>query len=180
MSFVVEPGTGLEPNANSYVSLEYFVSYWSDRGFDYSTYGTPVIQRALIKATDYIEVENSQYFKGVVVDVDQPLSFPRLCCYLNRGGGVYQLQEEVPDLVKAATCEYAKRVLTGDGDLQPDPVDRDETGQQIVYSFEKIGPIETKLDYIAGSGSTVRSYPAADKLLMPLLRYSGNGGSIRN
>ncbi len=179
MSFVPEDGTGEDPTANSYVTLAEFVAYWTDRNFDFTTYTTPAIQRSLIKATQYIDLENGNYFKGYPLLEEQPLAFPRTCCYIRRHGGCI-LVEGVPIEVKTATYEYAKRVLESDtGDLQPDPVDRDETGQVVMYSFEKIGPIETKIDYVVGSGSEVRSYPAADKWLLPLLKYTG-GGSIRN
>jgi hypothetical protein len=176
---VVEDGTGEVVGANSYVSLAEFVAYWNNHGYDFTTETTPAIQRSLIKATQYIDLENGNYFKGYPLLDDQPLAFPRTCMYIRRHGGCI-LVEGVPIEVKIATYEYAKRVLTSEtGDLQPDPVDRDETGQVVMYSFEKIGPIETKIDYVVGSGSEVRSYPAADKWLLPLLKYTG-GGSIRN
>jgi hypothetical protein len=175
--FVVEPGDGTEPLANSYVSVEEFVSYWTDRGFDYTVYTTGAVQRALIKATDYIDLENKYYFKGYILEEDQPLAFPRQYLYVE-----CRLIEGIPEELKRATFEYAKRVLTGaddgNGELQPDGEDRDETGAIIVKKFEKIGPIETETEYLAGTGSEVRSYPSADKWLLPFLK--GTCGSIRN
>lgn len=180
--FTVEPGDGTEPDANSYVSLEEFVNYWTDRGFDYTIYQSAKIQRSLIKATQYIDLENGRWFKGYPLTETQPLAFPRTQLCINRNGGWVEI-EGIPYELKYATFEYARRVLQGadDGnaDLQPDPNDTDETGQQILYSFEKIGPIETKIDYIPGTGSVVKSYPAADKWLFNLLRSYG-GGSVRN
>lgn len=172
--FVVEPGDGTEPTANSYVSVEEFAAYWTDRGFDYTVFATGAIQRALIKATDYIDLENKYYFKGYILEEDQPLAFPRDQLYVG-----CKLIEGIPDELKRATFEYAKRVLESDtGELQPDGEDRDETGAVIVKKFEKIGPIETETEYLAGTGSEVRSYPSADKWLLPFLR--GTSGSIRN
>lgn len=177
MSFVVEPGDGLEPLANSYAAVEEFAAYWTDRGFDYTVYTTGAIQRALIKSTDYIDLNNKYYLKGYLLEEDQPLAFPRQYLYVE-----CRLIEGVPKEVKIATYEYAKRVLEGaddgNGDLQEDPQDRDESGAVIVKKFEKIGPIETETEYLAGTGSEVKSYPSADKWLLPFLK--GSSGSIRN
>lgn len=175
MSFVTEDGTGLNPLANSYVSVEEFAAYWLDRGFDYTVYTTPAIQRSLILATDYIEQNNLGMWQGYILEEEQPLQWPRSYVYVQCIEA-----DPMPKQLKYATFEYAKRVLTSDtGELQPDPEDRDETGQLVQKRFEKIGPIETDTTYFGGSGSSTKSYPVADKWLMPLLRFSG-GGSIRN
>lgn len=179
MSFTLEDGTGTVVGANSYVSLAEFVAYWTDRGYDYSGFTTPAIQRALIKATQYIDLENGRYFRGCPLEEDQPLAFPRQNAYINRNGACI-LVEGLPIELKIATYEYAKRVLESDsGDLQPDPLDFDESGAIVIKKFEKIGPIETDTTYLAGSASETRSYPAADKWLIPLIRSYG-GGSVRN
>lgn len=173
--FIVEDGTGADPTANAYVSVAEFKAYWDDRGFDYSTFDDTDIEVAIVKATDYIELTNFGIFKGYILEEDQPLQWPRSGVYVN-----YQEADPLPKQLKYATFEYAKRALTStDNDLQPDPVDRDETGQLVEKKFEKIGPIETDTTYIVGSGSSVRSYPAADRWLLPLLRWSG-GGTVRN
>lgn len=175
MALVVEDGTGTNPLANSYVSTAEFAAYWLDRGFDYTIYSTPAIEQALIKATDYIEQTNFGLFKGHILEEDQPLQWPRSSVYVN-----CLEADAMPKQLKYATYEYAKRVLTAtDNDLQPDPVDRDETGQLVEKKFEKIGPIETDTTYIVGSGASIRAYPAADRWLLPLLRWSG-GGTVRN
>lgn len=175
MAFVVEDGTGTNPAANSYVSLAEFSAYWDDRGFDYSIYSTPAIQRALVQATDYIEQNNHGLWKGYILEEDQPLQWPREYVYVNCVEA-----DPVPRQLKYATFEYAKRVLTSEtGELQPDPEDRDESGQLVEKKFEKIGPIETDTTYIVGSGASIRAYPAADRWLLPLLRWSG-GGTVRN
>lgn len=174
MAFLVEAGDGLDPLANSYTTLEEFTDYWTDRGFDYTIFSTGALQRSLIKATDYIDLNNKYDFRGYILEEDQPLAFPRQQLYVQ-----CKLIEGVPKEIKIATFEYAKRALESDtGDLQPDPDDRDETGAVIVKRFEKIGPIETETEYLSGTGSEVKSYPTADKFLVPFLR--GTQGSIRN
>lgn len=179
MTFVVEDGTGTNPLANSYVSLAEFVQYHSDRGFDYTTYETPKIQRSLIVATQYIDLENGRWFRGYPLEEDQPLAFPRDGLVINRNGRCVEI-EGIPIELKTATYEYARRVLTSTTfQLQPDPADTDESGAIVIKKFEKIGPIETDTTYLAGTASEVKHYPAADKWLLPLLRSWGTG-SIRN
>jgi hypothetical protein len=174
VAFVPETGDGLDPLANSYTTVEEFTTYWTDRGFDYTIYSTGSIQRSLIKATDYVDLENKYCFKGYMLEEDQPLAFPRQNLYIG-----CQLIEGVPEGIKRAVFEYSKRILESDtGDLQPDGEDRDETGAIIIKKFEKVGPIETETEYLAGTASESRSYPAADKHLIPYLR--GTSGSIRN
>lgn len=174
---VVEDGTGTNPDANSYVTREEFVDYWTDRGFDYTVYTTPAIDRSLIQATDYVERNFRANFKGYKLEDDQPLAFPR-------EGIVYECAElpAMPTQLKKATFEYAKRaLLSEDEGIQPDPADRDETGNQLKYTFEKIGPIETKIEYLPGSGGQiVQSYPEADLWLTPLIYGGGrNSRTIR-
>jgi hypothetical protein len=169
-----EPGTGLEPLANSYVTLAEFVDYWTDRGFDFTTYTTPAVQRSLIQATDYIELVYGQKFKGYKLEEDQPLQFPREGVYI----GCEEL-DAMPLQLKRATYEYAKRVLTSSTGLMPDPANTDDTGAILKYKFKKIGPIETKTEYLAGSGgNSVQSYPAADMWLQDLI-YSRQSRTIR-
>lgn len=179
MAFVVEPGDGTEPLANSYVSVTEFATYWTDRGYDYTTFETPKIQRSLIVATQYIDLENGRWFKGYPLEEDQPLAFPRSSLTINRNGACVEI-EGIPIELKTATYEYARRVLTSTTfQLQPDPADTDESGSIVIKKFEKIGPIETDTTYLEGSASQVKHYPAADKHLIPLLRSWGSG-SIRN
>jgi hypothetical protein len=172
MALIPETGDGLDPTANSYVTLAEAVAYWSNvAGFDYTTLQTPVIERSLIQATHYIELNYRSLFKGVKLEEDQPLGFPR--------EGIYWECSELPAMplqLKYATFEYAKRILESDGEgIQPDPADRDATGNQLKYTFRKVGPLENKVEYLPGSGGiTIQSYPAADGWLEPLTRsYSG-------
>lgn len=176
-AIVVEDGTGTEPTANSYVSAAEFATYWTNLGFDYTEYTTDEIERSLMVATHYIELNFGMLFKGCPLEEDQPLAFPREGIYLN-----WQELPAMPKQLKYATFEYAKRVLTSDNNLQPDPADRDETGNQLSYTFTKVGPIEEKIQYLPGSGGIeVQSYPAADAWLEYLLiGGSGGGRTVRN
>lgn len=173
---VPETGDGLDPTANSYVSLAEAVAYWATTEFDVTTYPTPKVERSLVQATRYIERVYRAYMKGWTIENDQPLSFPRDGIYVV---GRCEALPVMPNELKYATFEYAKRYLELEGVLTPDPADRDETGQQLVYTFEKIGPIETKLQYQPSSGGLqVQPYPEADQWMAYLVR-STSGRTIR-
>jgi hypothetical protein len=172
MAFVVEDGTGTVPTANSYASVAEFKAYWDDRDFNYTGFSDTLIQHALIKATQYIEWRFRHRFRGirsVYSPTPQPLSFPRLCLWV-----FCVLVTGVPDGVKQATSEYAKRVLTTNPDLQPDPGGYDATGQLIGITIVKVGPIEKHTTYEAGTGPVVREYPYADGLLADFI-YCADG-----
>lgn len=173
MAFLVEDGTGEVVGANSYASVLEFKTYWDDRGFDYTIFAPDAqVERALVRATDFIELKYRLQFKGrrLVLSPLQPLSFPRYGLY-----AYCTPVEGIPDALKAATHEYAKRALTGE--LVPDPGGFDATGQVIEATKVKVGPIEKEQRYQAGSGAILRDYPAADNLLTEYLYTPG--GVIR-
>lgn len=174
MAFVVEDGTGEDPLANSYASVAEFKVYWDDRGFNYTIYSPDAaLERALVKATDFIERKYRRSFVGCRLLSDQPLSWPRAYAWLY-GAPL----EGVPVLVKQATFEYAKIELTTPGGLAPNPAGYDATGQLVNATVKKVGPIEIHQKYEAGSGAAFRSYPYADGLLSELV--TGAGGVVRN
>lgn len=103
---------------------------------------------------------------------EQQLQFPRL--YLYTRGGIEITG--IPEGLKKAVSEYAIRAITET--LMPDPT-TDATGQMVVKTFDKVGPIETEREYIGGSQMQIyKKYPAADMLLLDYLKGSG-GGVIR-
>ncbi len=63
MTFTVEDGTGVA-GANSLGTVAGFKAYQGDRGVDISNFGTPDIEQALVKATDFIEQRWGIRFKG--------------------------------------------------------------------------------------------------------------------
>lgn len=170
MAFVVEDGTGTDPLANSYASVQEWKDYWVERGYDFSVYTDQQIGIALIAATDYLELVFRNEWHGCPLVYDQPLAWPRADVYV---GDV--LQEGVPKNLKRATFEYAKRALGAP--LLPDPADRDATGQQVMESHKKVGPIETRVKYGGAGAPVLKRYPAADKWLTDL--KCSSGGAIR-
>lgn len=172
MSFEVEDGTGENPDANSYVSVADFKAYWDSRGFDWTVYVPDAkLERALVQATDYIELINRNNFKGCRLLDEQPLSWPRAYAFW----GTMELTE-VPAQLKKATFEYAKIALTSSTGLIPVPQSTDASGQVIQETYKKMGPIEKRTVY--ETGTALKPYPAADRLLSELLYASG--GVIRN
>ena len=111
-------------------------------------------------------------FSGGVDGGDQPLSWPRDYVYSSKG----TLILGVPDIVKQAVSEYAVRHVSAT--LLPDP-SNDSYGASVKRIKEKVGPIEEETEYVSGTeGKDVfTKYPAADRLLRPLLK--GSGGVIR-
>lgn len=104
----------------------------------------------------------------------QPLSFPRDYLYDARGQAIVG----VPERLKQAISEYAVRAVSSV--LLPDPTS-DTYGGRVNRRKEKVGPIEEEYQYDAGTvGSVIfTAYPAADKLIRPLLLGSSGGGVIR-
>ena len=174
MAFVVEDGTGLA-TATSYISLADARAYWEDHDFDHSLYPPDEkLERALIRATQYIETFFGPYFRGCRLNYTvQRLSFPRQDFYLYG----QLLSGVVPEGVAFATCEYAERILV-DGSLFPDPGGLDETGALIRRKSTKVGPIEIQTSYDDGTQTLIRPYPEADILLRPFLISAS--GVIRN
>jgi hypothetical protein len=161
MAFVVEDGTGLA-NSNSYGSFAGYVAYWTERGAA-PTELQPAIEAALVKATDHLGIRYT--WKGQKLTAAQALDWPRSCAY-----GVPTADypcgvplEGVPLEVQRATYELGKRALAGE--LAPDPT-VDASGQTVVSSRDKVGPLETERTFNGGGSKRwVKSFPAVDSLL---------------
>jgi len=104
----------------------------------------------------------------------QPLHFPATGAYDQTGTEILG----IPDRLKQAVSEYAVRAVADI--LLPDPT-TDVYGGRVNQRTETVGPISESWKYDSGTVGTVvfTPYPAADKLLRPLLLGSGNGGVIR-
>ena len=165
MAYVFEDGTGLA-NANSFVEVSYADAYFLDRGVAMWS-GTDVAKQGwLVQATDYIEVRFANYFRGTKLTEVQSLSFPRVSVEF----------AQMPDCLKKACCEYALRAKSAK--LMPDPA-IDSTGLGLLSTRKKVGPIEKEIRYqYRGPGTVttlIRPYPAADALLVNLMRPANRG-----
>jgi hypothetical protein len=146
LAFEVEDGTGLV-GANSYASFSAYVAYWTDRGEVVSELPA-VIEPALVRAADHLGIRYS--FVGQRLSAAQGLDWPRVYAY--RGNPAFDAHcipiEGVPPEVVRANIELAKRALAGE--LAPDPT-LDTSGQTVVSSRDKVGPLETKLTFTGGA-----------------------------
>ncbi|MCK5131702.1 MAG: hypothetical protein KAR40_06065 [Candidatus Sabulitectum sp.] len=89
----------------------------------------------------------------------QPLEFPRENLR-DRSG---ELVTNVPDKLQYATIEYGYRASKAV--LAPDPT-VSETGLRVTKTRDKVGPVETEIEYAdATSIMITKPYPAADRLL---------------
>jgi len=163
MTLVLEDGTGITA-ANAYTSAAAFKLYHKDRGNDF-TDGSSDIEKAIIKATDFIDRKFGGRFKGVKeFATENDLEFPRLKLY-NRAG---VLVTGVPTKLAWATAEYAFRALTEELFLTPTI---DETGLRRIGFREKTGPIEEDVKYAESTTRELnRPYPVADRLLVEYLK----------
>lgn len=161
MAFVVEDGTGVA-DANAYITVAWADAYHTDRGNASWAGNDAVKQQAIVRATDYIETRWEGRFKGSQEHLDplQPLQWPRLYVYDLNGLPV----AGIPVALMRATAEYALRALSAA--LAPDP-NLAQGAATLVR--KKIGPIETETRYAEVAVPVLQRYPAADRLLRPLL-----------
>lgn len=173
---IVEDGSCL-PNANSYVTVEFADQYFLERGLS-QDWPVELIDKeiCLIKATDYIELKYSTRFIGYKLKSrqEQSLSWPRKDAITYGRDGVIYDTDEIPLLLQKACCEYALNAYSKD--LMPQP-EYDESGNLVIASREKIGPIEVRYEQ-GGAGSYANgkyiSYPVADSLMSSLLIPASN------
>lgn len=165
MAFVVEDGTGLA-NATSYVSVQEYRDYFTDRGIDKSSEADADIQGYLVRATEYIDLNFS--FCGDPLTTTQALEFPRLIDDVDVG---------VPTKVKYATINMGNNVSSSTGSIYKDP------NENIERLKEKVGPIETDTTYISDgnrkSFTPENEYPEVAKYLEPYVCNDGLGDNQR-
>lgn len=155
MALVVEDGTGLS-NAAGYVSVAAFKAYCDARGMDYSDYGTPEIEQAIVRATTYID--GYKRYKGSRKSVEQALEFPRN--NLSDWGGL--AVTGVPRQVANACAELAFKALS-----ETLSVDLDRGGKVVT---ESVGPISVTYSDDAPAG---KQYTAAHNMLAQFVRTDG-------
>jgi hypothetical protein len=167
MAFIVEDGTGLS-NANSYVAVQEYRDYYTDRGIDKASETDDQIQGYLVQGTEFIDL--TYCFCGEKLVGTQALQFPRLIDDVDVG---------VPTQVKYATIIMGNNVssLSTGGSLYID------SNQNISRNKEKVGPIETDVTYTTGGdrkNTTVQSwYPEVTRYLDTYTCDDGLGANQR-
>lgn len=165
MAFVVQNDQGSAAGANAYIDVDFFRSYFADRGSDVSSYLDADVQTAIVRATDYLDGRFN--FVGKRMLLQQTTQWPRMSAY-DRDR---YLINTVPIQVKEATAEYAMRALTAV--LAPDPT-YDGTGAAVQSKMEKVDVIEEQTTYVSGAVFQMPRYPSADqKLIKAGLTRSG-------
>jgi hypothetical protein len=114
-------------------------------------------------STDVVNATITAFNKGEDAG-QQPLSFPRRYLYDRLGNEI----DGIPKKLKDAISEYAVRAHAST--LDPDPV-IDDSASQIKRTKDKVGPIESEIEYVEGTYGRVliKPYPAADRLLRDFL-----------
>lgn len=164
MSFTVETGTGAS-DSNAYISVAFADTYHADRGrTDWTNASTAQKQAAIVRASDFID---SHYmFVGYIAVAAQAMDWPRK--------GVYDIyanaigDDEIPPQVEKACAEYARIALTVDLFKVPDGSVKGGIKRQ----SDKVGPLETEIEYVGVGTDASNNYRLADGMLKQLTASS--------
>lgn len=163
MAFVPENGSGVE-GANAYASVAEAEAYIGLQGLATSLWtaaNSADKERALVRATTYLESRWSGSWPGRLLSPAQGLAWPRSGARDREG----RLLEGVPPQILGAVCHLALSAL--EGPLEA-PV---ETGRNI--RRRTVGPITTEFD---SARSPRRRYPDVEALLAGI--SSRRAGSV--
>lgn len=183
MAFIVEDGSEV-PNANSYASVAFADSYFTDRGGNtvWDALSTTDKETALVKATDYIDMRFKLMFIGCRKSRDQSLHWPRLNAV--QADGWWITSDEVPVDLQKATVEYALQAAQTSELIGKEATSG--TASPKIAETVKVGPITVSEKYqdsaaqsrVTGvdviSSSSLSEYPHADLLIQDLLNPSDN------
>lgn len=156
MTLIIQDDLGEVADANSYISVQEFLDYWTARGVDYTSLSTAEVEALLIPALSYMDDLND--YRGYKLNGrDQTTEFPRDELY-DCSGSSPVLVEGVPREIKQAQCEYAK-IQSDNGTLQPN----ENVNGAVKRTKEKVDVLEEEIEYVGGGqNGGVISYPQAD------------------
>lgn len=165
MALIVETGSGTNPGANSYATLQDLRDYASARGVDLSSVTDADAEVLMIKAMDYLESLAPKY-KGMKATLAQPLQWPRVDVW---GVGFFDAllpSNEIPRELIYAQLSLAVEAFAGN-DLMPN-----DDGKGAIIKERIEGAIEIAYQ---NSGGTKRppAFSKANALLSSLLKYNG-------
>lgn len=172
MTLIAEDGTG-RTDAESFITVAYFVSYHANRGSVYTATGIQ-IEQVLRKATEYMEARWSNSWVGIRHSTLQALSWPRDGAFYPDDG---RIALGVPVELQKACAEYALRALSDD--LAPDLAYTTTTGM-VLETEDRVGPIMERRKYNAGGMVTVtfRKFAVVDASLKPLMVGGSGSGYL--
>lgn len=159
MAIIVEDGSGSNPLANSYASIDTLRAYAKARGETVPS-NAAECEALLHKAMDYMR---GLRYKGERATKAQPLDWPRYGVYIDN---FPYSSTELPRQLEQAQCALAIAAQT----IDLLPATPANTSGPVIE--EQIGPIKT----VYANTGRLRSVPAiasADVLLRSLLKYSG-------
>jgi hypothetical protein len=174
MAFEVQSDSAPTTTANAYISVAEYKAYCDDRGIDYSSFVDTDIEKAIVRATDYID--SRWTFAGSRWDWEQSTECPR--------SGVYDPVtswelDGYPTELKEACAEYSNITLGGTS-LYPSP-NVDSTGRRVKKTQKKVDVIEKETEYFIPGKTPWSDFPVADgkmirtKLLASRRRTIGRG-----
>ncbi len=173
MALIVQDDTGLIEDANSYVTLLEYKTYWSTRNIDLTTVDDKQLEADLITAREYAD-ELHDYCGSKLNGRAQTTEFPRVNFYED---DCSTLIEGVPVEMKNAQMEYAKLISVDGITLQPN----ENVGGSVKRTKEKVDVLEEEIEYFsAGQTGGVISYPVADKKIPEYFYCNGGGGLTLN
>lgn len=120
MPLVVEDGSGLL-TANAFITRAYATAYWDARGYSYAGHDGSAIDKAIVRATQYlsesfrwqgIRVKDRNHYGGY-----QALAWPRYGVWDHEDG--YVPDDSIPRELQQATAEAAFYELQNPNALQP-------------------------------------------------------------
>ena len=163
MALIAEDGTGTNPNANSYSTVETLRNYAVARGVDLSGVPDADCEVMLIKAMDYIEAKRSR-FQGKKTNPSQPLQWPREGVWVDN---MLVGSDSIPRELEYAQLSLAMEAK--DIDLQPNRLPTDK-GAVIREKVE--GAVEVVYAN-NGNVSSVSAFAKPEALLTPLYKRNG-------
>ena len=158
MGLTVQDNNGSVAGANAYISVEEFKDYHEDRGTDTSDFDDEAIEKAIVRATDYLD-QRFNFVGKKRLGRDQTTEWPRTDAW---DRDRYYIND-IPPEVKEACCEYALRALAAE--LNPDP-ERNASGVAVLSKSEAVGPISESVTFVGGAVFQMPKYPAADQKLV--------------
>ena len=183
MAFLVQSDAGDVQDANAYCDVAFFKGHHDDRGVGYGSANDAAIERALILATDYVDMRWRTRFRGQRKSSAQNTEWPRSEAFDDLGSTL----EGIPRRLKQAVAEYALRALTTkllvDAPRSVLPDGSVQAAGTVIETTSKVGPIEETVKYgdaIGGAGGTstvdgllLPAIPSADLMVETLLKGSG-------
>lgn len=158
MALVVEDGSGLS-TADSYISRDDADTYIGDysNDSDWSGASNDDKDRALRRATEWLDGRYADQWLGYRKSTDQALSWPRTGVY-DRDGN-YVDADSVPAEVERSTALIAVEYIKGTD------LDNSNLDGSISMKRSKVGDLEQELEYQGSLPARASYFPTVDGLL---------------